>query len=365
MASATRLPVKSIALSTAIVLAAGSSRLNLRNLIINTFTGPGSYSRIAAALLVLANLKNVPWAWHYRVFHGILYHCLFHKPRIPLEIAPSTLFLPVITASHSPLTECDYNAHKSNSSYFADLDVTRSHLVCALMQPGIEKLQHNAREKLVLDKAGKPVLGKWSIMLGGVMSTFKREIGMYEGYEMWTRLLAWDRKWFYLVTHFVKKGAVKPESYILTDGSWFGKNKYQKVNRDGKKTGEAIEDLDEKAIFASSISKYVIKLGRLTIHPEVSLNAAGMLPPRPGGWATMNNASGESTPETFERVESTEATQESSTGAEWDWKRIEEKNNNGLKLVEHFAALDGLHGEFTGSKEPALGRYRDFLPSLW
>lgn len=196
------------------------------------------------------------------------------------------------------------------------------------------------------------------------MCTFKREIGMYQGYEMWSRLLAWDRKWVYIVTHFVKKGTVKPKEYILTDGSWFGKGKkYKKVDANGKASEVSSEDLDEKAIFASAISKYVIKLGRLTTHPEVSLAASGMLPPRPGGWATMNT-SGESTPETLEVSESDESTQadeDSSSGDEWNWKRIEEMNKKGLKLVEHFAALDGLHGEFTGSKEPALGRYRDFL----
>ena len=67
MASATRLPLKSLAFTTALVLSAGASRVNLRNLIINTFTGPGSYSRLAAVLLVLANLKNVPFAWHVRI----------------------------------------------------------------------------------------------------------------------------------------------------------------------------------------------------------------------------------------------------------------------------------------------------------
>ncbi len=71
--------------------------------------------------------------------------------------------------------------------------------------------------------------------------------------------------------------------------------------------------------------------------------------------------SGESTPETLEVVETNEVTQESSSEEEWDWKRIEEMNGKGLKLVEHFTALDGLHKEFSGSREPALGRYRDFL----
>ena len=252
--------------------------------------------------------------------------------------------------------ECDYNLHKSNSTYFSDLDVTRSHLVSALFQPGIEKLHHNAREKLVLDKEGKAVLGRWSIMLGSVMCSFKREIGMYQGFEMWSRLLCWDRKWVYVVTHFVKKGAVKPSAYVLTDGSWFGGKGYRTVIGDGRSV-----DIDEKAIYASAVSKYVVKLGRLTVHPEVLLGASGLLPPKPGGWATMSGPSGESTPDNREVVATDEALSETQMTEEWDWKRVEAEKERGLRYVEHFAALDGLHGEFSGSRQPALGRYRDFL----
>ncbi len=116
--------------------------------------------------------------------------------------------------------------------------------------------------------------------------------------------------------------------------------------------------MDQKAIFCSAISKYVVKLGRLTVHPEVLMNASGMLPARPGGWHTMSGPSGESTPETLE-VETSETPVTEST--EWDWRRIEAENKKGLKYAEHFAALDGLHETFSGSKTPALGKYRDFL----
>ncbi|KAN0108486.1 hypothetical protein V8E51_008228 [Hyaloscypha variabilis] len=354
MASGARLPLRSLAFTGALALSVVASRMSIRNALLNTFTGP---SRVLAALFILANIKNVPFAWHFRVFNAILRHCLFSKPNIPSPIASSTLFLPVITTSHSPFMECDYNLHKSNSTYFSDLDVTRSHLVCALLEPGIEALKNNRRERLVLDKEGKPVAGRWSIMLGGVMSTFKREIGMYQGYEMWSRVLCWDRKWLYVITHFVKKGTVRPSAYILTDGTWFGRRGYKEVH--GKKSVE----VDEKAIFASAISKYVVKLGRLTIHPEVSLAASGLLPSRPGGWATMTGPSGESTPETLdvEKEETPESSSSSSSPDEWDWRRIDAQNAKGLKFVEHFAALDGLHDEFSGSQTPALGKYRDFL----
>jgi len=46
-------------------------------------------------------------------------------------------------------------------------------------------------------------------------------------------------------------------------------------------------------------------------------------------------------------------------GDEWDWKRIEAENARGMKWAEHFMALDGLYGEFTGEEKPALGIYRD------
>ncbi|TVY82574.1 Uncharacterized protein LSUE1_G002062 [Lachnellula suecica] len=348
MASATNVPIKSILFTTALGVGIGASRVNLQSTLTSFLTGPGRNSRIIAAAILLANIKNVPFVWHWRVWSAILRHCLFVKPKIPPTLGPSTLFLPVITASHSPLYECDYNLHKSNSTYFSDLDPSRSHLVCALLQPGIEKLQHNVRERLVLDNEGQPVKGRWSIMLGGVMCSFKREIGIYQGYEMWSRMLCWDRKWIYIVTHFVKKGAVKPSAYLLDDGSWFGKG-YKKVEGKGSK------EIDEKAIFASAISKYVVKLGRLTVHPEVFLKASDMLPPKPGGWASMSGPSGESTPETLE-VEDGESP---NVADEWDWKRIEAENKKGLAFAEHFAALDGLHNEFSGSQAPALGRYRD------
>lgn len=230
--------------------------------------------------------------------------------------------------------------------------------MCCLLQPGISKLHNNTREKLVLNPAGEPVPELWNIMLGSVQCSFKREIGMYQGFEMWSRLLCWDRKWIYVVTHFVKKGTVRPPSYILTDGSWL-EGKGPGIQGDGN---AAAEDVEEKNIFASAISKYVVKLGRLTVHPEVLLGASGMLPERPGGWAVGTVKSGESTPATLDvgSEDGTTTTSEESTN-EWDWKRIVAQNEKGLKYAEHLSALDGLHNEFSGSRQPALGRYRDFI----
>lgn len=64
MASAARIPLKTVLFTATLALGVSASRVNLRDFLIRTFTGPGSYSRIIAATLVLANLKNVPFAWH-------------------------------------------------------------------------------------------------------------------------------------------------------------------------------------------------------------------------------------------------------------------------------------------------------------
>lgn len=63
MASAVSLPLKSIAFVSSIILATGGSRIKYRNLVVRTFTGPGSYSRTAAIALLLINVKNWPFVW--------------------------------------------------------------------------------------------------------------------------------------------------------------------------------------------------------------------------------------------------------------------------------------------------------------
>ncbi|RQM05610.1 hypothetical protein DH86_00001652 [Scytalidium sp. 3C] len=382
MASAAALPLRTLTFTAALVVVAGASRLPVRGLLEQWYTGPGKYSRIAATLIILLNIKNFPGMWHWRVLKGIFQHLSVSPPKIPAAVRPSVLFLPAIVPSYVPFSECDYNLHKSNSTYYSDLDVARSHLVCALLQPGMHALQNNVKNKLVLDSAGKPVRGKWGIMLGGVHCSFKREIKPYQSYEMWTRLLCWDRKWIYVVTHFVKKGTVRPKAYVLSDGSWFGGKSYTFKGDEDSVEGAAaaVDDIDEKAIFASAISKYVIKLGRLTIHPEITLAAAGYLPEdKPSGWATMATTpsqtsgstsvtaqdSGVSTPvivpgesDALDPAAAEEATkdEEKSKPA---WKKIVEENERGLEIARHFGALDELHSTFTGSKKAALGRFSD------
>ena len=274
-----------------------------------------------------------------RVFYPIYYH---HFLRRAPQLGPRALFAPVISGSRAPLLEIDYNVHKSNSTYFADLDISRTHLVSYICGSGIRAVSDNARTQLVIDPTtGKPSTGAFGIMLGSVHCSFHKEIAPYRAYEMWSRVLAWDRKWMYIVTHYVPKDLGRPTEWLDP--------KFGRLNRTAGK--EAVKDW-EKKIHATAVSKYVFKLGRLTVHPGIILDASGLLPERPGGWA-VDDAS------PAEDIDLPEGDLFSQTeeDPEWDWRRTEQRRRAGMEFAAKFHAMDQLQKMFDGGQGPVVGRF--------
>ncbi|GAW18543.1 hypothetical protein ANO14919_080190 [Xylariales sp. No.14919] len=292
------------------------------------FTGPGRTSRIIALVVVLVNWKSLPLAWTYRVFNGMVSHLLVRPCH---TYTPDKLFQPVKTETHVTLLEVDYNIHKSNSTYFADLDVSRTHLVGHLLAQGCRALSNNASTKLVPDPSdpSRPAKGAFNIILGGVQCSFKKELKPYQRYEMWSRILSWDRKWMYIVTHYVEKNAVKP--------------------------GSGPEDW-EKKIHASAVSKYVFKVGRLTVHPAVLIEASGLLPERPGGWVNGESSVGRLS-KTANGGANGHVELDAAESPAWDWKRIEDERKKGLEYAVHLASLDGLLNRFDPGEDGPLGTF--------
>lgn len=318
-------------------------------------TGPGRTSRILLLLFVIFNWKNMPFAWtvrtrpwtaarlsrlanaaQYRVFYAIIYHNVVRKSP---QLAPRALFKPIISETRSPLLEIDYNLHKSNSTYFTDLDVSRTHLVGFLCRPALRKLAHNPQTKLVLDPAtGRPIKGSMGIMLGAVSCSFKREIGAYKSYELWSRVLSWDRKWMYIVTHFVPKGSAKPAEWLDP--------RFGRVQKRGP--GDAMGGW-EKKIHATAVSKYVFKLGRFTVHPAIVLSESGLLPERPGGWTSGESQIGDEAADVGDV--------NLDKDGEWDWQRVEAQRRKGMELASQFQGLDESHALFDGGSDGALGKF--------
>jgi len=227
-----------------------------------------------------------------RVFAALIKH--LHLERSKLVSAThhggDAIFRPIITTSVCPLFECDLNGHKSDSTYNTDLDINRLHLLATFF-----------KSVLSPTKSNPTALGTLSIPLGGVSVIFKAEIKPYERYSISSRILTWDDKWLYIISHFTR---------------------YKKT----------IPGHSKSPVVASAISKYVFKRKRLTIPPEQVLTALHLLPARPHERSGSN---------VFSAIEKDVITGAATT--EWTWDRIQAEKASGYKIASHFAALDQLH----------------------
>lgn len=267
---------------------------------------------------------------------------MYHLYLQPTQIPPHALFQPIITSTRTPITEIDYNMHKSNSTYFSDMDISRTHLFTSIIRRAIRKSSQ------VWPGATEGTGGKHMIALGGIACNFKREILPFKKYEMWTRLLTWDRKWFYLVTWLVKPGVGQPSGWSLQP--------WRKPKRVADKSVD--KEKLKGAVYATAIAKYVIKRGRITIAPEQALFDADMVPKKPEDWVYKGD---EEATEVGYANGDAEHVLPRTEGEEWNWDIIEKERRRGLKFAEAFVELDGLHEVFDGGKDGALGEYADLL----
>lgn len=163
-----------------------------------------------------------------------------------------------------------------------------------------------------------------------------------------------------------------------------------------KRAGSRRVDNKEDAIIASALSKIVFKKGRLTVPPEVLLQASGLLPLRPAHLALLQTeihpvpSKRPMAQEIFDvgfrffesldlvweatrnmlAPEPEDAGNESRCGSpdstmttkgdQWTWDMVEQERLRGLELASKLGALDGLAGEFTAEAD-ALGKHSD----LW
>jgi Icc-related predicted phosphoesterase len=253
---------------------------------------------------------------------------------------------------------------ETNSSYFSDIDIARTHLVCTLFSTGIEQMRGGTA---AITGSKRPVFG---LPVGGVSCTFKKELKPYEPYELWTRVLSWDEKWIYIVTHFVRKGAIAPRKYTL----------YPQQNAGERKTGEktaAVEGNED--VVATALSKCVFKQGRRTIVPELMLQLSGLLPPEPPDRTEAvdhcesvakpvsepsvryrSRPSLPSSPSSDSGIDMEMDEKEEKEKEDSEWERIERERKRGLKVAATLGAQsqNALEREFTADGE-ALGRHAD------
>lgn len=257
-----------------------------------------------------------------RFYRSLGYHFLWRRRALPV---PPELFSPMVMQSHAPPYECDLNLHKSNSTYFSDLDISRTHLMGHLTKEAFARRRRNRQPVLYL-------------ALAGVCALFRREIKPLHRYAVSSRVLAWDAKWIFIVSHF--------------------------VSPDEPRAGQ------ERTVYACSLSKCVFKSGRITVPPESIFSDSGLLPPKPAGAETPSvHDSGISTPSGIPELGAGEATRRRVEKAvmedavraldrrNWEgasWEVIDAERRRGLELAKMMMGLDGLYNEHREGTEEGL-----------
>lgn len=84
--------------------------------------------------------------------------------------------------------DLDVNVHMNNGRFLSVMDLGRFDLT---FRTGL----------------GRAMLrNRWKPLVGGVTIRYRRSLDPFESYELHTRLMGWDTKWFFLEQRFFKRG---------------------------------------------------------------------------------------------------------------------------------------------------------------
>ncbi|WEW56702.1 hypothetical protein PRK78_002150 [Emydomyces testavorans] len=284
---------------------------------------------LGIAILICVNLKDLPGFWHVHtsifIFKGLATQLLLAKPhRSLVDIRASNrnktkqggtprLFSYLVTTHRNPPIECDYNLHKSNSTFFSDLDINRAQLLIALF---------NGMPRWSATPGGEEK--SLRVALGGTSCVFKREIKPLQQYEVWSRVLTWDETWLYIWSYFVKKGTGRAVTKALEE----------------RQRGCGGFDVG-KAILASAD-------GRRTVRPEGVLVMMGLHPDEDMSDKVEGkgeDAGADDGRETEKKV--------------WDWAMFKAQKERGLEAAMLFQGSDALPLHFEETASSVLGTYSD------
>ncbi|KAH8101071.1 hypothetical protein BXZ70DRAFT_1007472 [Cristinia sonorae] len=205
--------------------------------------------------LLVVNAGSLPLVWHVRVLrHMIKWHVLrllspnkhlYMQHTSPIAQNP---FASEITHNYwAGPDDCDFLGHLSNSSYAKNLDIVRMKVCVTNLHP------------FMLEGGFMP--------LAGADYAYLFEIPMFTSYEVRAKVAAWDEKWIYLYSEFITRPKVsKPRGQSqcsLSAETGIPGKKPRGVRADGTK------------LHCVAISRYVFKLGRITVPPRIALSICG------------------------------------------------------------------------------------------
>ncbi|EGV65632.1 hypothetical protein PSN45_003594 [Yamadazyma tenuis] len=206
-----------------------------------------NFWKIVLAVLTLTSYKTIPFAYLFKFYYAYTryvtskrwkYLKIGGKNTFDITIekkGPLAVFEPNVYSSYVSPLEYDMFLHKSNSTYFADMDFARMKLLCQNMQKGFFTYMFNEYN----DFKKASVFNYPFVPVARVECTFKKELKLFEKFDVVSRVGAWDDKWLYVISKFVKTS-------------------------------------DNRTV-AIGVTRYVFKLGRITIPPKEFIKRSELL----------------------------------------------------------------------------------------
>lgn len=200
---------------------------------------------VKAALVAFAisTYKTLPFSYMVRFYTLVVKHLVVKRGQYLASKANTygvgknklDIFRAVTYSSYASPLEIDMYMHKSNSTYFTDLDIARTKLVTIIFQKLFMRYWGNETgEFRRVSLQNCPY-----VPIGTVQCAFRREIKVFQKFDITSSVMAWDNKWLYVMLKFV-----------LSDGK----------------------------LCAIGITKYVFKKkGRITMRPREFIAECGLL----------------------------------------------------------------------------------------
>lgn len=92
--------------------------------------------------------------------------------------------------------DIDFNLHMNNARYLSVMDYARTHLLARS-----RILEHVLRSR-------------WQPMVGAVWMTYRRSLPLLARYQVASRLLCWDDRWFYIEQSFTGKQGLAAVGWV-------------------------------------------------------------------------------------------------------------------------------------------------------
>lgn len=243
--------------------------------------------KVLVAVFLASTYKTLPLVYVIRFYSAALKSILFKRSQYKKTRQnthgitgknPMDVFRAVTYSTYCSPLELDMFMHKSNSTYFIDLDIARTKFLCQMFQ----KLFLDFYDNATGDFKSKSINNFPYIPVAQVQCTFKKEIKVFQKFNILTNVLAWDDKWIYVLSKMVhtdgklaalsitkyvfkKHGRVsmKPKEFLTHCGLY--NEAVEKINAENFKlvehmnsTADGLEQLAEKMEANSSLRDHHI-----------------------------------------------------------------------------------------------------------